>query len=63
MNSRSRRSLILSLAAALLCSTAGCSLFDPPEVRMAKALNARMDAMQRAMEELDRGMKEREQAR
>jgi hypothetical protein len=39
---------------------AGCSLFDPPEVRLAKAMNRQMDACQRFVEEIDKGQKERD---
>jgi hypothetical protein len=61
MQNRSGLSLVRPLVAWLLCSTAGCSLFDPPEVRLAKAMNQQMDAMQRFVQEIDKGMKEREQ--
>jgi hypothetical protein len=61
MRNRTWLCLVCPLAGWLLGSTAGCSLFDPPEVRLARAMNERMDAMQKAMQEMDRGMKEREQ--
>ena len=52
---------VLVVAVLFLWSAPGCSLFDPPEVRMAKAMNRQMDTMQRVVDEFDKGIKEREQ--
>jgi hypothetical protein len=62
---RKRRGLCVAclLVALLLCSPTGCSLFDPPEVRVAKAMNRQMDSMQKFADEIDKGMKERQRRR
>jgi hypothetical protein len=51
---------VLVMAVILACSS-GCSMFDPPEVRMAKEMNRQMDSMQRMKGELEKGAKEREE--
>jgi hypothetical protein len=52
---------VLFVAALVLWSAPGCSLFDPPEVRMAKAMNRQMETMQQVVDEFDKGIEEREQ--
>jgi hypothetical protein len=52
---------VLFVAALFLGFAPGCSLFDPPEVRMAKAMRRQTETMQQVADEFDKGIKEREQ--
>jgi hypothetical protein len=55
------RSQAVLVMTVILVYSSGCSMFDPPEVRMAKEMNRQMDSMQRMMGELEKGAKAREE--